>query len=170
MKLRPELAPLMLTCLPALARPADRTCMTSRATSRSPRPISSAMDAPPGRCPEGTVARGYLRIERPLYAGKVDGRNEFPFSITRADLLRGQQRFNIYCSPCHSRLGDGNGMVVRRGFRKAADYHTRETYSKLPVGHFFDVITNGFGAMPSYVRESAPTIAGASSPTSVFCN
>ena len=60
---------------------------------------------------------------------------EFPFPITRADLLRGQARFNIYCSPCHSRIGDGNGMVVRRGFRQAASYHT-DKLIKAPVGHF----------------------------------
>jgi hypothetical protein len=76
----------------------------------------------------------------------------FPFSITRADLLRGQDRFNIFCSPCHSRIGDGNGMIVRRGFRKAASYHT-EKLLKAPVGHFFDVATNGFGAMPSYASR-----------------
>jgi hypothetical protein len=100
---------------------------------------------------EGTVARGHLRIDSARYTGKEDGMDvtEFPFPITRADLLRGQARFNIYCSPCHSRIGDGNGMVVRRGFRQAASYHT-EKLIKAPVGHFFDVMTNGFGAMPSY--------------------
>src|SRR5262249_53011818 len=60
-----------------------------------------------------------------------------------------------YCSPCHSRLGDGNGMVVRRGYRKAGDYHT-DKLLKAPAGHFFDVITNGFGAMPSYASRVEP--------------
>ena len=106
---------------------------------------------------EGTVARGHLRIDQARYTGKVDGADvtEFPFSITRADLLRGQERFNIYCSPCHSRIGDGNGMVVRRGFRQAASYHT-DKLIKAPVGHFFDVMTNGFGAMPSYASRVEP--------------
>jgi hypothetical protein len=106
---------------------------------------------------EGTVARGQLRIDRVLHTGKENGvdATEFPFPITKDDLLRGQQRFNIYCSPCHSRLGDGNGMVVRRGFRQAASYHT-EKLVKAPVGHFFDVMTNGFGAMPSYASRVDP--------------
>ena len=106
---------------------------------------------------EGTVARGQLRIDKVLYTGKENGHDvtEFPFPITKADLLRGQARFNIYCSPCHSRLGDGNGMVVRRGFRQAASYHT-EKLIKAPVGHFFDVMTNGFGAMPSYASRVDP--------------
>jgi hypothetical protein len=75
---------------------------------------------------EGTVARGHLHIDKTRYTGKENGMDvsEFPFPITRDDLLRGQARFNIYCSPCHSRIGDGNGMVVRRGFRQAASYHT----------------------------------------------
>jgi hypothetical protein len=106
---------------------------------------------------EGTVARGHLRIDSARYTGKVDGQevNVFPFPITKDDLARGQQRFNIYCSPCHSRIGDGNGMIVRRGFRQAASYHT-ERLIKAPVGHFFDVITNGFGAMLSYASRVEP--------------
>ena len=106
---------------------------------------------------EGTVARGYLRLDSARYTGKVEGKDidYFPFPITRADLDRGQQRFNIYCSPCHSRIGDGNGMVVRRGFRQAASYHT-EKLIQAPVGHFFDVVTNGFGAMPSYASRVVP--------------
>lgn len=107
--------------------------------------------------PPGTVARGDLRIDKVRYTGK-DGSTEvdyFPFPITRADVLRGQERFNIYCSPCHGRLGDGNGMIVRRGFQKAGDYHT-EKLLKAPAGHFFDVITSGFGAMPSYASRVEP--------------
>src|SRR5689334_9456802 len=106
---------------------------------------------------EGTVARGHLRIDQARYTGKENGEDvtEFPFPITRDDLLRGQERFNIYCSPCHSRIGDGNGMVVRRGFRQAASYHT-EKLLKAPIGHFFDVMTNGFGAMPSYASRVDP--------------
>jgi mono/diheme cytochrome c family protein len=107
--------------------------------------------------PQGTVARSELRIDEARYTGKVNGTDvdSFPFAITRADVLRGEERFNIYCSPCHSRVGDGNGMIVRRGFQKAGDYHT-EKLLKAPVGHFFDVMTNGFGAMPSYASRVAP--------------
>ncbi len=106
---------------------------------------------------EGTVARGHLHIDQARYTGKENGEDvtEFPFPITKADLVRGQERFNIYCSPCHSRIGDGNGMVVRRGFRQAASYHS-EKLIKAPVGHFFDVMTNGFGAMPSYASRVEP--------------
>jgi mono/diheme cytochrome c family protein len=106
---------------------------------------------------EGTVPRGHLRLDSARYTGKVNNEDVdyFPFNISRADVDRGQARFNIYCSPCHSRIGDGNGMVVRRGFRQAASYHT-EKLIKAPVGHFFDVMTNGFGAMPSYASRVAP--------------
>jgi mono/diheme cytochrome c family protein len=106
---------------------------------------------------EGTVARGHLRIDKARYTGKVGDADveTFPFPITKADVLRGQERFNIYCAPCHSRIGDGNGMVVRRGFRQAASYHTAKMRSA-PLGHFFDVITNGFGAMPSYASRVEP--------------
>ena len=106
---------------------------------------------------EGTVARGHLRTDKARYTGKINGDevDYFPFPITRADLDRGQERFNIYCSPCHSRIGDGNGMVVRRGFKQAASYHTQRLINA-PVGHFFDVITNGFGAMPSYASRVEP--------------
>jgi mono/diheme cytochrome c family protein len=101
-----------------------------------------------------TVARGHLTLDEARYTGKVNGNDvtEFPFPITRADLERGQQRFNIFCSPCHSRIGNGEGMIVRRGFRMAASYYT-DRLKKAPVGHFFDVITNGFGAMPSYASR-----------------
>ena len=106
---------------------------------------------------DDTVARGQLHLDEARYTGKVNGADvdAFPFAITRADVLRGEERFNIYCSPCHSRVGDGNGMVVRRGYRKAGDYHT-DKLLKAPVGHFFDVMTNGFGVMPSYASRIAP--------------
>ena len=106
---------------------------------------------------EGTVARGHLRLDPARYTGKVGDQDIdfFPFQITAADVDRGQERFNIYCSPCHSRIGDGNGLIVKRGFRQAASYGT-EKLKKAPVGHFFDVMTNGFGAMPSYGSRIDP--------------
>jgi mono/diheme cytochrome c family protein len=105
---------------------------------------------------EGTVARGHLRIDSARYTGKFEGEDidQFPIPITRADIERGRERFNIYCTPCHGRLGDGNGMVVLRGFRQAASYYN-DKLMKAPVGHFFDVMTNGFGAMPSYASRVA---------------
>ena len=88
------------------------------------------------------------------YAGLADGQpaDAFPFEITKADLLRGQQRFNIYCTPCHGRLGDGQGMVVQRGLRQAASYH-QDRLRQEKVGYFYDVITNGFGAMQGYAEQ-----------------
>ena len=104
--------------------------------------------------PAGTVARGWLREDEALYTGKVNGQpvDAFPFAIQRADLERGQQRFNIYCTPCHGRIGDGRGMVVQRGLRQAASFHQDRLREEKP-GYFFDVITNGFGAMPDYATQ-----------------
>jgi len=106
---------------------------------------------------EGTVARGQLHEDTYFYTGKV-GTNPgdyMPFPVTEAVLARGRERFNIYCSPCHSRLGDGNGMIVQRGFRTPPSYHT-ERLRKAPLGYFFDVMTNGFGAMPEYASQIPP--------------
>jgi hypothetical protein len=99
----------------------------------------------------GTVAHGQLENDSLLYTGMIDGKeaNEFPFPITAADLARGRERFNIYCSPCHSELGDGNGMIVQRGFKRPPSYF-EPRLMKAPVGHFFNVITNGRGSMADY--------------------
>jgi mono/diheme cytochrome c family protein len=104
--------------------------------------------------PTGTVARGWLRDDEALYTGKVAGQpvDEFPFAIGRDELVRGQQRFNIYCTPCHGKLGDGNGMVVSRGLRQAASYH-QDRLRQEKLGYFYDVITNGFGAMQGYAEQ-----------------
>jgi mono/diheme cytochrome c family protein len=104
--------------------------------------------------PAGTVARGWLREDEALYTGKVNGQlvDTFPFAISHDDLTRGQQRFNIYCAPCHSRLGDGNGMVVQRGLRQAASFHN-DRLRQERIGYIFDVITNGFGAMQGYAEQ-----------------
>jgi mono/diheme cytochrome c family protein len=106
---------------------------------------------------DGTVARGHLRIDQARYTGKfgADDVTTFPWPITRQDLNRGQQRYNIYCSPCHSRVGDGEGMIVLRGFRQPPSYHIQRL-KDAPVGHFFDVVTNGFGSMPSYASRVSP--------------
>lgn len=103
-----------------------------------------------------TVARGQLDLDPARYTGKVNGKDVdfFPIQITRADLARGQERFNIYCSPCHGRLGNGHGMVVARGLRQPPSYHDPRLINA-PVGHFFDVMTNGYGAMYSYASRVA---------------
>ena len=130
---------------------------------------------------EGTVARGYLRQEREFYTGKKsaapsatpqtqtavtqstptnattlypDDVETIPMTITKADLDRGQERYNIYCSACHGMTGYGDGIVARRGFNKPspANYH-QDRLRQAPAGHFFDVMTNGWGAMPSYASQ-----------------
>ncbi len=103
---------------------------------------------------EGTVARGQLKEDTYYYTGKM-GNNPgdvFPFAVTKEVVERGQQRFNIYCTPCHSKLGDGNGMIVQRGLKRPPSFHDPRLV-KAPVGHFFDVMTNGFGAMPDYAAQ-----------------
>lgn len=106
---------------------------------------------------EGTVARGHLRIDEARYTGKFNGNDidQFPIPIAKEDIERGETRFNIYCTPCHGRVGDGNGMIVLRGYRQAASFYT-DKLVHAPVGHFYDVITNGFGAMPSYASRIQP--------------
>jgi len=101
-----------------------------------------------------TVARGQLRADEHLYTGKINGQvaTEFPMPVTKAVLDRGQERFNVYCSPCHGRTGEGNGMIVQRGFRQPPSYHD-ERLRNAPVGYFFDVMTNGFGAMQDYSAQ-----------------
>jgi mono/diheme cytochrome c family protein len=78
-----------------------------------------------------------------------------PLPITTATLRRGRERFDIYCSPCHSQAGDGDGMVVRRGFPAPPSYHT-DRLRRAPDAHFFSVITEGYGAMYSYADRIAP--------------
>jgi len=130
---------------------------------------------------EGTVARGHLREDRGFYFGKKataqpspaapqtppaqasansqaglypDDVDTIPMQLTKADLDRGQERYNIYCSVCHGMTGYGDGIIARRGFNKPspANYH-QDRLRQAPVGHFFDVMTNGWGAMPAYAQQ-----------------
>jgi mono/diheme cytochrome c family protein len=107
--------------------------------------------------PVGTVARGQLRDDEHLYTGKIDGEPAatYPFAIGAAELQRGRERYTIYCTPCHGQLGDGRGMVVQRGMRQAASYH-QDRLQRAQPGYFFDVITNGFGAMQGYAEQIPP--------------
>jgi len=102
----------------------------------------------------GTVARGQLREDTLLYTGKVNGADAttFPFAVDEKVMARGRERYDIYCAPCHGRTGAGDGMIVRRGFRVPPTLH-QDRLRDSPVGHFFDVITNGFGAMPDYATQ-----------------
>jgi len=107
---------------------------------------------------EGTVARGQLRDDTYFYTGKIGNNpgNLMPFPVTKEVLVRGRERYNIYCAPCHSRLGDGNGFIPSRGFaRKPPSYHTQRL-QKAPLGYFYDVITSGFGTMPDYASQIPP--------------
>ena len=106
---------------------------------------------------EGTVARGTLQDDAAFFTGK-DGAaavNALPFPLTADVLNRGEERFNIYCSPCHGVSGRGDGMIVRRGYRQPPSFHV-DRLQPAPLGHFYDVMTNGFGAMPDYRAQIAP--------------
>ena len=101
-----------------------------------------------------TVARGQLREDRHLDEGIVDGKpaETFPMPVTDEVMRRGQERFNVFCSPCHGRTGEGNGMIVQRGFRQPPSYH-EDRLRNAPVGYFFDVMSHGFGAMQDYASQ-----------------
>ncbi|MEW5979150.1 MAG: cytochrome c [Acidobacteriota bacterium] len=102
----------------------------------------------------GTVARGQLRNDPQLYTGKVNNEfvDSFPFPVTKEVLERGRERFNIFCTPCHDYTGNGEGMVVRRGFKQPPSFHI-DRLRKAAAGYLFDVITNGFGAMQDYAAQ-----------------
>ena len=107
---------------------------------------------------EGTVARGQLHEDAYFYTGKINNSpGEFmPFPVTKEVLVHGRERFNIFCAPCHSRIGDGNGFVPSRGFaRKPPSFHIVRL-QKAPVGYIYDVITEGFGIMPDYASQIPP--------------
>jgi len=109
-----------------------------------------------------TVARGQLHADSYFYTGVVQGANGYreeqnlmPFPVTMEVLKRGQERFNIYCTPCHSRVGNGLGMIVQRGYKPAANLHDQVRLAQ-PVSHYFYVMTNGYGAMPNYSAQLTP--------------
>jgi hypothetical protein len=105
----------------------------------------------------GTVARGSLAESDAVNTGKFQGKpaDAVPLPVTRELLERGQERYNIYCSPCHDRVGSGQGMIVRRGFRRAQSFH-QQRLREAPPGYFFEVISRGFGPMPSYAAQIKP--------------
>ena len=111
---------------------------------------------------ENTVARGQLHEDSYFYTGTVEGangyreeRNMLPFPVTMTVLEKGQERFNIYCTPCHSRVGNGAGMIVQRGYKPAGNFHSSRILAE-PLGHYFYVMTNGYGAMPDYSAQLTP--------------
>jgi mono/diheme cytochrome c family protein len=104
--------------------------------------------------PANTVARGQLRQDDHLYQGRINGElaDTFPMPVTADVMARGQERYNVFCQPCHGPTGSGNGMIVQRGFRAPPSYH-EERLRNAPVGYFYDVMTNGFGAMQDYASQ-----------------
>jgi mono/diheme cytochrome c family protein len=101
--------------------------------------------------PAGTIARGHLNDVDAFHTGAVNGQflDTIPVALSRPMLQRGQQRFDIYCSPCHGRLGDGIGMIAKRGFKIPANLND-DRLRQAPPGYLFQVISNGYGAMPDY--------------------
>ena len=109
-----------------------------------------------------TVARGQLHEDNYFYTGVIQGANGYreeqnamPFPVTMEVLQRGQERFNVYCTPCHSRVGNGLGEIVDRGYKPAANLHDQVRRSQ-PISHYFYVMTHGYGAMPDYAAQLAP--------------
>jgi len=105
----------------------------------------------------GTVARSQGEVNSYFLTGLVDGKegDGLPIPVTPTLLARGQERYNVYCSPCHSRVGNGEGMIVQRGYYQAANFHS-DRLRRAPLGHFVNVIVNGYGAMPTYAAAVKP--------------
>jgi mono/diheme cytochrome c family protein len=106
---------------------------------------------------EHTVARGQLHEDQYFYTGLIDGKEQdmLPFPATLQVLERGQERFNVYCTPCHSRVGNGDGMIVQRGYKPAGNFHDAKRLAQ-PLSHYFYVMSNGYGAMPDYSVQLPP--------------
>jgi mono/diheme cytochrome c family protein len=106
---------------------------------------------------DNTVGRDQMHADAYFYTGLEGGKegDGLPIPLTTATMERGQERYNIYCTPCHSRVGNGVGMIVQRGYRPAGNFHT-DRLRAAPLGHFFAVITNGYGAMPDYAAQLTP--------------
>jgi mono/diheme cytochrome c family protein len=106
---------------------------------------------------ENTVGRDQLHEDSYFYTGLQDGKegDGLPIALNAATMQRGQERYNIYCTPCHSRVGNGDGMIVQRGYRPAGNVHT-DRLRAAPLGHFYAVISNGYGAMPDYSAQLTP--------------
>jgi len=109
-----------------------------------------------------TVARGQLQEDSYFYTGVIQGANGYreeqnlmPFPVTMQVLERGQERYNIYCTPCHSRVGNGLGEIVERGYKPAGNLHDQVRRAQ-PISHYFYVMTHGYGAMPDYAAQLTP--------------
>jgi mono/diheme cytochrome c family protein len=126
------------------------------------KPLSEGTFFPNGQnarpLPKDTVARGFLREDKAMYAGIAPSGSfvsELPVPLTKELLERGHQRFDIFCSPCHGKQGNGQGMIVQRGFKQPSSFHV-DRLREQPIGYFFDVMTQGFGQMSSYATQVPP--------------
>ena len=147
---------LALASCAALLGSACRQDMHDQPKAKPQSKSAFFVDGRTGRLPvDGTVARGELRDDDHLYRGKIGGvfATTFPFKIDEAVMRRGQERYEIFCTPCHGATGLGNGMVIQRGFKVPAASHHIERLREAPVGYWFDVITNGFGVMFGYAAQ-----------------
>jgi len=153
--------PLIVVAGLALLLPAAGGCRHDMQNQNKVRPYRESaffVDGASARLlPAHTVARGDLRADEVYYTGIRAGKPvaDLPFPLTREVLLRGRQRYDIFCSPCHDRTGSGLGMVVRRGFRRPSSFHL-DRLRDSPVGYFYDVMSNGFGAMADYASQIEP--------------
>jgi mono/diheme cytochrome c family protein len=158
---RPRRLPLGAACVPALLLlllPALAGCRHDMQNQNKMRPYRLSTFFPDGASarplPAHTVARGDLRADEAFYSGIRAGKPvaDVPFPVTRDVLLRGEQRYDIFCAPCHGRLGDGLGMIVTRGYKQPPSFHSEQLRNS-QVGFFFSVMTQGFGVMPSYAAQ-----------------
>ena len=154
--MRASRLPLLLAALTVLV--ACRQDMHNQPKYRGLRASTFFADGSSARpLVEGTIARGTLQTDEAFFTcknGKVEV-TEMPFPVDERVLDRGEQRFNIYCAPCHDKTGSGHGMVVQRGYRQPPSFHD-DRLRTAAIGHFFDVMTNGFGAMPDYRVQISP--------------
>jgi mono/diheme cytochrome c family protein len=130
----------------------DTEFFTGKKTGKTPASAAVPLPAPAGPQPSGATAAPALQGA----AAYPDDVEVFPIAVTKDSVVRGKERYEIFCSACHGLTGNGDGMIVRRGFRRAASFND-DRLRQAPVGHFFDAISNGWGAMPSYAPQ-IPTV------------
>jgi len=151
----------LMLALAFMAASLFTSCRKGMVDQQHLKPLAEDNFFPDGRGsrlpPAHTVARGQLRDDEQFYTGKVGPQlaANFPMPMTRRFLERGQERFNIYCAVCHGPTGEGNGMIVQRGFPQPPSFH-EQRLRDAPPGHFVDVITNGYGVMYPYASRVAP--------------
>jgi hypothetical protein len=153
---RRSIAPLAAQALAVTAVLALSACQQKMAYQPKYLPLAASNFFADGRAArpqvEDTVAHGSMDDD---YLNVSADSNQFPLPLTRAVLERGRQRYNIYCAPCHGLAGDGDGIIVQRGFRHPPSFHI-DRLRNSPTGHFYDVVTHGFGAMQDYSAQVSP--------------